>query len=167
MISWKMMASGSLLAAMGFWGGFSAQADTVISTVGPVPIVPMGKLIVYSATVPSLAEAGAEFDWEENRNLHTNYTIYRKDGSVFRQVHNSFGPDDENAKTVALPPGKYTVRALSQRDGWVRVPVVIKPDRLTSVKLADSIDSPHQNIPAGQAVRAPDGHVVGWHVSNK
>lgn len=124
-----------------FFSWFSASADTIAPTVGPVHTVPSGTLIVYSATTPSLAEAGAGFDWEENRNLHTNYTIYRPNGSVFTNVRNSTGPYDEQAKAVSLPAGKYIIRALSQKDRWVRVPVVIKSGRLTVVKLTDSVDS--------------------------
>jgi hypothetical protein len=141
-----------------------AHADTqVAGPVGPAETAPSGRLVVYTATVPSLNEAGARFDWANNYNLHTDYTVYRPNRSVFLKVRNSFGPYDENAKTVSLPAGRYTIRAKSEHDGWVLVSILIKPGRLTTVKLADSIDSPHQrNIPASQAIRTPSGEVVGW-----
>ncbi len=150
-----ILRQGLLLVGMSLPGWFSVKADTILPAVGPAPVIPAGELIVYSATVPSLAEAGAEFDWAENRNLHTNYTIYDRNGSVYRNVLNSFGPNDENAKVVRLPVGKYTVRAMSQKDGWVLVPVVIKAGTLTTVNLESSTDSTQQNIPKNRAVLTP------------
>jgi hypothetical protein len=121
-----------------------------------------GELVVYSATVRSLAAATSTFDWEENRNPHTNYSIYHPDGTLVRNVVNSFGPYDERAKVVNLPEGKYVVRAMSPRDGRIDVPVVVRPGHRTIVKLAESVDSPRKQVPGSQAIRSAHGNVVGW-----
>jgi hypothetical protein len=143
----------------------SARADAVLHAVGPEPgssTARYGGLIVYTATVPSLAEANAAFDWDNNRNLHTNYVISRPGDTRTLKVVNSFGPNDEYAKVVPLPAGRYLVRAQSQRDGVVTVPVVIQPHCLTEVKLGNSLDAPTEFIPPVSAVLTPSGRVVGW-----
>ena len=43
--------------------------------------------------------------------------------------------NDENPETVSLPVGSYTVVARSQKDGYVRVPVMIKDGRRTILAL--------------------------------
>src|SRR5579864_7429523 len=40
---------------------------------------------------------------------HTDYSIYKGDGSVFEKVENSLGPQDEAPALVQLPAGRYKI----------------------------------------------------------
>lgn len=145
-LRWRVV----LFVVTAMWAGSTVRGDTVLAPVGPAAAEGprhWGKLIVYSAVAPSEpSAAGSVFDWEETRFPHTDYTIYRPDGTLYRKVINSFGPHDERAKDVILPSGKYNVRAKSQKEGWVIVPVTISDGKLTVVKLTDSSDAPRGPI---------------------
>ena len=66
---------------------------------------------------------------------HSSYAIYTLDGKRFKNVENHISRSDENPETVSLPVGSYTVVARSQKDGYVRVPVMIKDGRRTILAL--------------------------------
>ena len=87
-----------------------------------------GYLLVYSAT--------DEFnDGDSIHNVHSSYQIYTPDGKLFKNVENHMSRSDEIPELVTLPPGSYTVEARSGNNGYVRVPVQIKPGRQTIVDL--------------------------------
>jgi len=87
-----------------------------------------GSLQVYSAT--------DEFnDGDLVFNAHSSYSIYTAGGKLFKSVENHMSRSDEIPELVRLPVGSYTVEARSERDGYVRVPVVIKAGRRTIVDL--------------------------------
>jgi hypothetical protein len=90
--------------------------------------LPQGYLKVYTAT--------DEFDdGSLAYHAHSSYAIYTTDGKVFKNVKNHISLSDEIPELVALPVGSYTVQARSERDGYVRVPVVIKAGRRTILNL--------------------------------
>jgi hypothetical protein len=87
-----------------------------------------GYLLVYSAT--------EEFsDGDLIFNAHSSYSIHTTDGKLFKNVENHMSRSDEIPELVTLPPGSYTVEARSGDNGYVRVPVQIKPGRQTIVDL--------------------------------
>ena len=87
-----------------------------------------GYLLVYSAT-----------DEFEDGDLlfyaHSSYSIYTADGKLLKNVENHMSRSDEIPQLVTLAPGSYTVEARSGKNGYLRVPVQIKPGRQTIVDL--------------------------------
>jgi hypothetical protein len=68
-------------------------------------------------------------------HAHSSYTIYTTDGKVFKNVENHISRSDEIPEVVALPVGAYMVEARSERDGYVRVRVVLKAGQRTILDL--------------------------------
>jgi hypothetical protein len=66
---------------------------------------------------------------------HSSYVVYTIDGKLFNNVKNHRSVDDEVPELVSLPVGSYTVVARSLRDGYVRMPVVIKEGQQTILNL--------------------------------
>jgi hypothetical protein len=87
-----------------------------------------GSLVVYSAT-------DAFEDGDVPYYAHSSYTIYTADGKLFKNVENHISRSDEIPEVVALAVGSYVIEARSERDGYVRVRVVIKAGRQTIVDL--------------------------------
>jgi hypothetical protein len=63
------------------------------------------------------------------------YAIYTIDGKLFRNVKSQHSTDEEIPDVVALPIGSYMVVARSEKDRYIRLPVVIKADRRTTLDL--------------------------------
>jgi hypothetical protein len=143
--------------------GFSSQvhAGVVLPAVGPTPPgvydkVSCGYLEVFSAT--------QETQWGEGSYYypHTGYRIYDASGKLLRWIDNHNTSTDENPEKVELAPGTYRVWALSDRDGYVNVPVIIKLARTTKVHLENGRVSENENIDPARAVTTPSGQIVGW-----
>lgn len=148
---------GALLASV----GCAQDRALTLTPVGPAPSLPRaadnhGTLVVYSAW-EGLADAG-EADWRR----HTSFELRQADGSLIRRVKNFRGGPVDDPTPVPLAAGTYRVRVRAQKYGWVTVPVVIEPGRVTCVYLDDT--SPPSNSPqeSGQLVKLPDGRAVGW-----
>ena len=90
--------------------------------------VPLGYLEVYSAT-DEFDDGGVPY------HAHSSYVIYVTDGKIFTSVENHISRNDELPEIVALPVGSYIVEARSDRDGYVRVAVVIKAGHRTTLNL--------------------------------
>ena len=87
-----------------------------------------GYLFVYSAT--------DEFnDGDLVFNAHSAYLIYTADGKLVKNIENHMSRSDEIPEVVTLPVGSYLIEARSERDGYVRVGVVIKAGQRTVVNL--------------------------------
>jgi hypothetical protein len=141
--------------------GFSTpvQAGPVLPAVGPTPPghydkVSCGYLEVYSRT--------QEKQWGEGSYYypHTAYWIYSPGGKKVT-VSNNCDTTNETPERVELAPGTYTVKAWSDNDGLVTVPVIIKLARITSVHLEEG-RSNKEAIDSPSAVKAPSGQIVGW-----
>jgi hypothetical protein len=109
-----------------------AHAGPVLPTVGPDSNddkVTCGYLKVYSRT--------EQTQWGENTyyNVHTAYWIYNTAGKRIKTVANHDSSIDETPEKVSLTPGHYVVRAWSDDDGLVTVPVIVKLAETTSVHL--------------------------------
>jgi hypothetical protein len=90
--------------------------------------LPQGFLKVYSAT-DEFNDGGAWYF------PHSSYAIYSTDGKLLKNVENHISRNDEIPEVVALPVGSYVVVARSERDGYVRLPVVIKAAQRTILDL--------------------------------
>ena len=126
-----------VLLALCFGGSPVAQAGGK-DPLSPGPItpgnldyrteLPQGYLKVYSGT--------NEFnDGDALYFPHSSYAIYTIEGKPFKNVKNQRFPADEIPEVVALPVGTYAVVARSERNGYVRVLVVIKEGQQTIVDL--------------------------------
>ena len=87
-----------------------------------------GVLEVYSAT-DEFNDGGTLY------YARSSYAIYTLDGKLFKNVENHISRSDEFPQTVSLPVASYTVVARSEKDGYVRVPVMIRNGRRTIVDL--------------------------------
>jgi hypothetical protein len=91
--------------------------------------VSFGYLKVFSATQESQWGEGSFY------YLHTGYRIYDASGKTLKWIENHASSIDEDPEKVELAPGSYTVWAQSDKDGYVKVPVVIKLAQTTAVHL--------------------------------
>jgi hypothetical protein len=64
---------------------------------------------------------------------HSSYSIYTKDGKLFKNVENHISPSDEVPSLVTLPTGFYTIEARSENHGYVWMSIVITAGRRTIV----------------------------------
>jgi len=137
---------GSLLLKIAFWivpltfcfvGSTSAlPRDSSLLSPGPVrpsgldyrTEAPLGYLEVFSA-VDEFDDGGVPY------HAHSSYAIYTTDGKVFKTVENHISRSDELPEIVTLPIGPYVIEARSDRDGYVRVAVVIKAGQRTTLNL--------------------------------
>ncbi len=90
--------------------------------------LPQGSLKVYSTT--------DEFnDGNAWYFPHSAFAIYTIDGKLFKNVNSHFMYDEIPEVLVALPVGSYMVVARSEKDGYIRLPVVIKAGQRTILDL--------------------------------
>jgi hypothetical protein len=87
-----------------------------------------GYLLVYSAT-DKFNDGDLLF------NAHSSYSVYTSDGHLFKNIENHMSRSDEIPEVVTLPVGSYLIEARSEKDGYVRVGVVIKVGQRTIVDL--------------------------------
>jgi hypothetical protein len=66
---------------------------------------------------------------------HSAFAIYTIDGKLFKNVKSHFTYDEIPEVLVALPVGSYMVVARSEKDGYIRLPVVIKAGERTILDL--------------------------------
>lgn len=90
--------------------------------------LPQGSLMVYSAT-DEFDDGGVLY------YPHSSYTIYATNGKLVKSVENRISRSDEVPEIVTLPLGSYLVEARSEKDGYVRLRVVIKAGHRTTVDL--------------------------------
>ena len=111
-----------------------ARADVTLPAVGSMDTEQYDKVSVGYLTVFSSTE---ETQWGEGSYyyVHTGYRIYDSAGKVVKWVENHDTSIDEDPQKVELAPGTYTIWAQSDKDGYVKVPVVIKQARTTAVHL--------------------------------
>lgn len=138
-----------------------ACADHVLPAVGPRPIgeyqeTSVGYLKVFSRT--------EQAEWGDNTYYypHTAYRILNASGTTIRQIENHDSSTDERPTRVELPPGTYIVKAWSDNDGLVTVPVIVKLGQTTSVHLEKDRESDKDIFDSSKAVKTPSGQIVGW-----
>ena len=125
---------GLLLFLACFFLHGQARAVVTLPEVGPTDAgqndrVSVGYLTVFSST--------EEAQWGDGPYyyVHTGYRIYDSTGKAVKWIANHDTNTDEAPAKVELAPGRYTIWAQSDKDGYVNVPVVIKLARTTAVHL--------------------------------
>lgn len=132
----RFIAQGVLsLMLTGIVGCAGPQPVAVLKPVGPVTAEvkarPSGYLVVNSAR----EQSAPQIYFDTRFYPHTGYSIYDSHGVLVRTVRNHLGSWDETLERVSLPPGRYTVHALSEVEGEVAVPVIIQQAKTTVVNL--------------------------------
>ncbi|HEY3898836.1 MAG TPA: hypothetical protein VGM54_09505 [Chthoniobacter sp.] len=130
--NWRLLLA--LPALLFFCSCASApRTETVLEPVRPAPVIPAahgpGYLVVYTAIIEPDINPDTMF------YPHTGYAIYDSQGVYYQTVRNHVGRWDETPYTVSLPPGRYMLKAESQYDGDVQVPVIIEGGKTTVVDL--------------------------------
>lgn len=129
------------LALLGTTRGSETEKTAPAKGMAKVGQLSQGSLVVYSAT-------DAFEDGDLPYYAHSSYTIYTTDGKIFKNVENHLSRSDEIPDVVRLPVGSYVIEARSERDGYVRVRIVIKAGRQTILDL----DSRGKESPSGIAL---------------
>ena len=143
------------------------ERGLVLDPVGPTPTQSAtagskGSLVVYSAFDVHADFAGTDPD----RHRHTDYRIFSEDGALLQVVHNDSGTMLEGPVEVELAVGTYRIAARSNGYGVVSLPLIIAPHQITTVHLEGGASwSNKQAFNQTNAVRLPDGEIVGWRAS--
>jgi hypothetical protein len=156
--------SGVLIVVCALLAGCAGMnSGLVLDTAGPMPgqapptVSGPGTLIVYSA-----GKVNADFNSRDpNRREPSDYKILDSDKELVRHVHNVTGDIIQGPVLVELPPGKYFVVARSNGYGVVTVPVIVAPSQQTILHL-DGQSPNESSFDQNNAVRLPDGEIVGW-----
>lgn len=159
-----------LILAVAFLSGcVTGNNGPVLATVGPQDQSAFvnstnGTLVVYSAY-----DVNASFNNRDSREpVYSDYDILSSTGKPLSRVHNNSGTLLQDPLAVELPPGKYTVMASA--NGYVRrvmIPTIIKAGRTTIIHLEGGGFWPNESaFNQTNAVRLPDGVIVGWKVSD-
>lgn len=140
-----------------------------MDTVGPVQATAVpessttGTLVVYSAY-----EVNADFN-SRNPNVpeYSDYKILDTDGKLIQRVHNVTDDSIQGPMPVELPAGKYNIVAHSNGYGYVTIPVIIGTRQNTILHLeGDGSWSDESAFNQTNAVRLPDGQIVGWKAAS-
>jgi hypothetical protein len=125
---------GLLLLLAGFFLQGQARAGVTLPEVGPSEPGQNNRVTVGYLTVFSSTE---ETQWGDGPYyyVHTGYRIYDSAGKAVKWIANHDTSTDEAPEKIELAPGRYTIWAQSDKDGYVNVPVVIKLARTTVVHL--------------------------------
>ncbi len=173
----SLIAVSSAVACL---AGCASPGPVALSVpVGPAPAAGAktsgaSQLQVYSAREMAPVDMNIEeFFWNDDfgkndfmyEPAHTDYTIYTQDGKVFKYVRNARTDGDAQPARVSLPPGKYTVKARARDYGWVTVPVVIEPGKLTIVNLQRGSNPVVKSVDRNDAVVLGGDRIVGWRAN--
>jgi hypothetical protein len=174
-------ANAAVLAGAMVWlaGCASASRVVVVEPVGPAPSQASpgkadGSLAIYSARTPAGVDANmAEWRWNNDfgkneflyEPAHSDYTIYTRNGEVFKHVRNARDQSDGAPRLVLLPAGVYKVEAEAVDCSLERVKVlmtvVIKPGQTTLAYLQGDWNPPGQYHET-ELARLPCGRPIGW-----
>jgi hypothetical protein len=137
-----------------------STAPVTLAPVGPNPAALQttaadGQLQVFSAL--SGRVEGDNPTWYQ----HSDYYLCDADGRIMKHVDNAIGYYAQDPRLIALPPGKYMVKARAKGVMRAEVPVVIKSGEITRVHL-DGKWQPLAQIPKTEVLKAPAGYPVGW-----
>jgi hypothetical protein len=154
---WLALLTGLIGLAVGC--ASTGKSPVITEAVGPAPNA-FSRAFTSSIQVFSATEqfrSGSDIYYYP----HTSYSIYDRAGKRVKSVPNRVGMTDQTPEVVRIPPGDYVVIALAEGFGRVRIPVVVKPGRLTEVRLERSWKPP-MDTPASDLVTFPDGQPIGW-----
>jgi len=130
--------------------------------------------VIFSARAPANVDINtAEWRWNNDfgRNeflyeaAHSDYTVYAKNGEVFKHVRNARNASDDTPTVVTLPPGSYKVEAEAVNCDSDRVKVlmtvVIQPGQTTLANLEGDWNAAGE-FKETEVARLPCGRVIGW-----
>jgi hypothetical protein len=155
-----------ILAIAVLSGCATGKSGLALDPVGPSPDQPAadnatnGTLVVYSAF-----KRNADFSSRDpNSPEYSDYKIFTADGKLLQKVHNNSGTILQQAVPVALSPGEYHVMA--HANGYARyvvVPIIIAAGETTILHLEGGGFWPDESVfNKTNAVRLPDGLIIGW-----
>jgi len=147
-----------------------STTPVALAPVGPDPVgfettASTGALQVFSRVVERSDDQNQGGDGTSGWRRHTGYDIYDLQGKRMRHVRNAIGYYAESPKRIALPAGRYLVKAQAKGSFWVNVPVTIERGRTTRVHL-DNNWNPMADAPKGEIVTMPNGQPVGWRAAS-
>jgi hypothetical protein len=87
-----------------------------------------GYLAVYLSSIASSEDSA----WYFPRSF---YSIFTPDGKLFRTVTSQPSADDYVPDLLALPMGSYLIVGRLENNKQIRLPIVIRPGRRTTVDL--------------------------------
>jgi hypothetical protein len=166
-------------ALIGLTGCATSNHYALVEPIGPAPGALAqnsedGVLQVYSARQPAHIDPNYAVFFQGSSALkhlaylpaHTDYSIYDAAGRLIRHVQNSTALGDANPAQVALPSGRYQVRAEAETgDGdlaTISLPVIIESSRTTMVYLDGGITAPPPGSQRNELVSLPNGYIAGW-----
>ena len=159
--AWGLVAATALLS-----GCASRRPALVLEPVGPPPPPPFAAGSTGALKVFSAFEQGADFNTQLYRRRYTDYEILSAQGKHLQTVRNDNGTSVEAPKQVQLPVGAYNIIARANSYVGVTIPVVIRPNQVTTIHLEGSPAWPNRNqLAASHPVRLPDGEITGWPAS--
>lgn len=160
------LATGILAATALLSGCASHRPALVLDPVGPPPFASAAAGSTGTLKVFSAYEQGADFNSPPYHREYSDYRIFSVDGNLVQTVQNDSGNLAEAPKRVQLPAGSYRVIARANGYGEVTVPVVIRPNQVTTVHLEGSPSwSNRGQLAASNPVRLPHGEIAGWRAS--
>jgi hypothetical protein len=159
-----------LILATAFLSGCATGKNgLVLDPAGPAPNQPTtahstnGTLVVYSAF-----KRNADFSSRDpNSPEYSDYKIFTTDGKLLQKVHNNDGTILQGPVSVELSLGKYNVMIHANGYGrYVVAPIVIAAGQTTILHLEGGGFWPDESaFNKTNAVRLPDGLVIGWKVA--
>jgi hypothetical protein len=154
-----LLGTGLVLALVG-----CSSTPVALAPVGPDPVgsermASEGELQVFSSLLGR--SEGDNPTWYQ----HSDYYIYDLRGMLVKQVDNAIAHYATAPRPVALPTGRYLVKAQAEDYFRVEVPVTIERGRTTKVHLDDNWKLP-PDTPKSQLVCMPNGNPVGWRAES-
>ena len=142
-----------------------SSTPVALAPIGPNPVgsesaATKGELQVFS----NLTEQSDDQNQSSTDPVwyqHRDYNIYDLHGRLVKHVNNTVGHYEQVPRRVALPAGRYLVRAQAADYLRVEVPVTIERGRTTRVHLDDKWKLP-PDTPNRELVSLPNGNPVGW-----
>jgi len=159
----KALALISLSLILAGVGCATHHGELVLERVGPAQAhqtqaESAGTLMVYSAL-----DQSPHFNGSDYHAWYSPYEVMSEDGQIVKKVANDTSTVVQGPAEVKLAPGKYRVKARANGYGLVIVPVLIEPERLTTVHLEGGDKwKGDEAIAKSNAVRLPGGGIVGW-----
>ena len=164
----KLSIFSGVLGAIALLSGCASPGPgLVLDPVGPPPFPSAAAGSTGTLKVFSAFQQGADFNSQLYRRHYTDYEILSADGKRLQWVRNDSGTSVEAPRRVELPAGTYRVVAHANGYGEVTVPVVVRPNQVTTVHLEGSPSWPNRSqLAPSDSVRLPDGEIAGWRANS-
>ncbi|MDB6066496.1 MAG: hypothetical protein JWR26_2704 [Pedosphaera sp.] len=115
-----------------------------------------GFLVIYTPTNMRFGESNARYF------PHTPYEIYNHNSDwMYEYVPNHLGKKDEKPTLVTIPSGPYRVKAHTAYGHLITIPVVIRPETLTTICLEGDRKPPAHSNGDLYSLHL-NGKTVGW-----